>query len=547
MSQIAGLQDFRQQAPPADIGLYQFLGEALVFKFTFAGTDYVGAVRAGESGWVLIDYAVSSAANDSAAIQAAVDEFINGGKVHLLAFTFNIANPILIRDAVDFELWGSGWGTKLVAVGDITPIQIGDRAGDHPSVRIYIGHLYIDGTDQTAYSEHSAVFPRSEGIDISGVGCYDIIVEKCYVYNTGFDGIYGWEATGYVLIVDNIVTDQRDGYGGIHPHGARANWHIINNNVYSCNAGGIRHGEAVIGNYIYSCGVLNYPAITSGNEGSRVIGNRIYNTRANGIGIQVYGWGVIVADNYIHVAYSNGIEVFANLHHVMILENYLYDCRLDGINVASNNDVQVIGNHLDRINRHGIHFNAASRGVISENVIHDAGQQTDATYHGIYLEATSADNIININQIYSDAANTTLHGIFLTASDDNTVNGNRISNLAGDGIRLDNASWNIIGGSNKLRGNAGFGINLNANADFNSIENNYTRTNTSGCANIGNANCNNNVFTNNQFDEGDIADVGANTRAWLNYDPSAGAFITAINPPQIIDGVGAPVADRFLP
>ncbi|GAI36919.1 unnamed protein product, partial [marine sediment metagenome] len=76
---------------------------------------------------------------------------------------------------------------------------------------------------------------------------------------------------------------------------------------------------------------------------------------------------------------------------------------------------------------------------------------------------------------------------------------------------------------------------------------NYTSGNTSGCARVNNVNCSNNVFTNNQFDEGNISDVGTTTRAWLNYDPSANVFITSINPPQILDGVGAPVADRFLP
>ncbi|GAI34906.1 unnamed protein product, partial [marine sediment metagenome] len=48
-------------------------------------------------------------------------------------------------------------------------------------------------------------------------------------------------------------------------------------------------------------------------------------------------------------------------------------------------------------------------------------------------------------------------------------------------------------------------------------------------------------------DEGDISDIGTGTVAYLNFDPSAGTFITTINPPQIVDGVGVPIADRFLP
>lgn len=61
MSQIAGLQDFRQEGPPADIGTYQLPCSVMVFKHTFSGTDYYYAIRSGDRGWVLIDVGVDPA------------------------------------------------------------------------------------------------------------------------------------------------------------------------------------------------------------------------------------------------------------------------------------------------------------------------------------------------------------------------------------------------------------------------------------------------------------------------------------------------------
>ncbi|GAJ13804.1 unnamed protein product, partial [marine sediment metagenome] len=73
MSVIAGLQDFRQAGPPADIGVFQFLGEALVFRHTFAGATYVCALRAGERGWVLISLLPETNVNSLTVIQAALN------------------------------------------------------------------------------------------------------------------------------------------------------------------------------------------------------------------------------------------------------------------------------------------------------------------------------------------------------------------------------------------------------------------------------------------------------------------------------------------
>jgi len=87
-------------------------------------------------------------------------------------------------------------------------------------------------------------------------------------------------------------------------------------------------------------------------------------------------------------------------------------------------------------------------------------------------------------------------------------------------------------------GNESYGILLDDNTDYTHITNFGTNSNVTACVRVNNANCNRNVLTNNFFDEGNISDAGTNTRAWLNYDPSANVFIVAINPP-VTTGVGA--------
>ncbi|GAG44178.1 unnamed protein product, partial [marine sediment metagenome] len=61
MAVIAGLQDFRQEGVPADIGVFQFPAAVLVFDFTFSGTRYFCVIRAGTLGWILVDYGIDLA------------------------------------------------------------------------------------------------------------------------------------------------------------------------------------------------------------------------------------------------------------------------------------------------------------------------------------------------------------------------------------------------------------------------------------------------------------------------------------------------------
>ena len=185
----------------------------------------------------------------------------------------------------------------------------------------------------------------------------------------------------------------------------------------------------------------------------------------------------------------------------------------------------VTGNICQGNGASGISLTGSSNNTVTGNICQGNG--------GYGIGLTGSSNTVTGNICQGNGAS----GISLSnSSNNNTVTGNICQGNGASGIFLYEANNNTVTG-NTICSNGAYGIDFRGLSDYNSIENNYTSGNTSGCVNV-TATCNNNVFTNNQFDEGDITDAGTNTRAWLNYDPSANAFITAINPPAVIGGGG---------
>ena len=196
-----------------------------------------------------------------------------------------------------------------------------------------------------------------------------------------------------------------------------------------------------------------------------------------------------------------------------------------GIRLSESNNNTVTGNSCQGNGASGISLTSSSNNTVTGNIC----QGNDG--YGISL--TGSSNTVTGNICQGNGAS----GISLSnSSNNNTVTGNICQGNGASGISFREANNNTVTG-NTICSNGAYGIDFPGYSDYNSIENNYTSGNTSGCVNV-TATCNNNVFTNNQFDEGDITDAGTNTRAWLNYDPSANAFITAINPPAVVGGGG---------
>jgi len=72
MAQVAGLQDFRGQGTPADVGMFVMPASVVVYQATFGGNTYICAARQGDRGWVLIGYLLLSGPNATTVINAAL-------------------------------------------------------------------------------------------------------------------------------------------------------------------------------------------------------------------------------------------------------------------------------------------------------------------------------------------------------------------------------------------------------------------------------------------------------------------------------------------
>jgi len=229
---------------------------------------------------------------------------------------------------------------------------------------------------------------------------------------------------------------------------------------------------------------------------------------------------------------DDGIQLNGADYNVVVgnrcLENTDY-----GINLGTADKNTIVGNTCRLNYSNGIVCHSDSNfNVVTGNTCADNSGHAIAT-------VSNSDNVISGNIA---RAGNNLHGIFIEDSQRITIEGNIVSECTGanrDGIHLDNAD-NCLVANNQIYGNTRYGIMILSGSTENQIQGNYTQGNGTACLRIDNANALRNIITGNCFDEGDISDVGGAhfCVAYLNYDPSAGAMITTINPPLVVGGGG---------
>jgi parallel beta-helix repeat protein len=246
---------------------------------------------------------------------------------------------------------------------------------------------------------------------------------------------------------------------------------------------------------------------------NEIIGNNVHE---NMNGIEVRGFENTITGNDCHLNYGCGIVIASNLNPG---------------NVVTGN--QVHGNGLDGI-RVMIQQTVITGNAVRDNSYTGAGGTLN-TRDGIHVEA-DACVVVGNSAVNSDATFHQRHGIFVSGNSC-VVEGNDCRYNRTDGIHAETGDRILISG-NTCENNANYGIKIDADADYCRVEGNITTANTTGSVHVANANCDNTVITNNNLDENVITDVGTNTRAWLNYDPSANAFVATINAPTVVGGGG---------
>ena len=325
MSAIAGITDFRQQAPPADIGVYAFPGEALVFKHVFAGTTYVCAVRPGDRGWILIDYQVSSAANDTVVIQSALDSLTAGRtwkETVILKGNYTTNTPLLIATYTIFR-----GGTITLADGaDCNVIENSDRAGGNENIEIHHCDVNANWENQAASNNAITMYnvdelhihhcrvrggrragvydlTRQSGEGIMAYSCHYVIIDDNFCYNAYYDDIKVMH-TEHFIVSHNVCRGPSQASGAIQAAESPL-WGIISDNTVVKTGAGQNiklHGaqHVIVSNNSIRIGVYGIILIDLSHN-NIIIGNSIYNPTTAGIfvGLDAVCNDNIIAKNHI--------------------------------------------------------------------------------------------------------------------------------------------------------------------------------------------------------------------------------------------------------
>lgn len=324
MAQIAGLQDFRQQGPPADTGVFQMATSILVFEHTFSGTTYVVAVRSGERGWVLVDMDVDA----RTVIQAAMDTLTGGGVVYIRNFDYTLANNALTPNYSGITLQGENMQTTILRLPAGSTHHVIERNLAAPDIYFFtVRDLHIYGNGEAT---------GGDGIHITLAGTHDVNVDDVRI-TACYDGYFvdSDAQKVYNLVAEHNVHD------GIYIDGGRAELvvcYAYDNGHYGYY---LNSYQTAIGCYSYLNGSYGWFILGSYNQ---VIGGRCYFNFQTAAGTKSELWIVndhniitdMVIDGNATSAYC--IRLGAGAEDNIIMVNQLLNHVTNGIWVQGNNN-----------------------------------------------------------------------------------------------------------------------------------------------------------------------------------------------------------------
>lgn len=432
MSQVAGLQDLRQQGPPADTGTFQLPAEALVFKHTFGGADYVCAVRAGDRGWVPILILPDTATNATAVIQAAIDGLTAGRtwKETVVIRADLTVQKITVPSYTILEIQGSL--TLDDGVND-NMIENADMTNGNTQIEIVEGILYGNKGNQTAgHGIYLWYCTRSKVRHVTVIDAYEDGI------NLACDSDHKLDTRN--AVEHCIVTGA--GSRGIRVH------HYHRETLVTGNLCFENEGE----------GIVIYVGIFRGHT----IGNIC---RGNG-------------SDGIYYASSQGGDIVGNMC-------WFNDER--GIYLSAGCAATAIsGNAVQENGYEGIFLNSADNCTVTGNMVSINSQAANNAYDNIHLNLASHSTVIGNTCYYATMPNVARHGIYIENTNFASIIGNTLQDHATDGIQIDTDSDDNVLLGNNCEGNGGYGIRIaNANCARNRVKDNQLMGNTLGCISDG--------------------------------------------------------------
>ena len=385
MSQIAGLQDFRQEGPPADVGTYVLTSSALVFPFTFSGTTYYAAIRPGISGWVLLD-------------QNTVPE-----------------------DVINQAFTTLGAGARVVLLDGPYTLQV---AG----ISFTANEQVLDGQGRSTFIDGDALATGVHAINLSGFD--DCIIRNLSVQTEDGGGkncdCISIENGANRFTIENVIIVNSDD-DGINIVGTTiTGGYILNCKILAADDNSI-YIDMDAANYLDDLIISKCQIISSGDEGIYIVHRCRDSIIADCIlkntvddGINVYDDTSVRLNIHNNKIYNAGdYGLFSNAPHSTITENHIYTSANDGLsiraehNIIAGNNIYgagdfgifnnedyciIIDNHIERSVDHGINC-SGDRCVVSGNIVMDSSWAIDNTDDGIYI--FSNRSIVAYNHVTS--------------------------------------------------------------------------------------------------------------------------------------------------
>jgi len=387
MAQIAGLQDFRQEGPPGDIGVFQATASIIVYQFTFSGVTYIVAQRVGVLGWTLVSQGTAA----STVLQAAINALATtGGTIHLAPGTYTLTVTLVITTS-NITIEGTHGGGVNIITGPRTGIEITGTAGAGRVFFTRIANLYIRGNEPTSHVGYGLYFNAYAG---------DSRLENVYINYCGQDAVYMGEMWGLVMTGCMLETCHGSGFTGIGGGFKIFGNKFLSNDDYGAylgNGGGSSTDGTFYGNEIsgsgksgvvlygkrFICGLCNF------STNSRLSLGTYYNLdlRANGceaIGNTFYGDGTYVS-----------ADILSEADDQLIASNTCVGAKTYGILVQSHRCV-ITGNKVFNSAGYGIYiWDTYGYAEVTGNVL------SNNTNYDICVRSNCPSNQIGPNQLLS--------------------------------------------------------------------------------------------------------------------------------------------------
>lgn len=369
---------------------------------------------------------------------------VGGGRIVLMEGTYYCdtnAKPLYINGKTGITIEGQGYSTLLKF---LTGNESGNIIHINASSYIEIKNLKINGTTTA----------NDGGSDLNQCGILTVASSFCKIH-------------------DNIIT--------------------------GCKRHGISHQ-------------------TSGND-NEWNENTVYSNVRNGMYINA-GQDHQINFNDVYTNGYNGIRV--NSGYIKIIGNFTEENTQSGMYIDGGNDYIITNNHSHQNTQNGFYLNQLNDSQFQANTAFTNGYRdyavmgspTRTTIIGNFSYNSGVDGFLLTGMTYCIVQGNNIYGavnwgIYVDGGNHNIISGNKIDSCKYDGLILSGSSNNIVNGNLCSRNSQQTddtydGIKIDANSDGNNVQTNTVRH--GGGAkqhkygiNIANANCDNNLCTNNDL------------------------------------------------